>query len=115
QYSRPGRHEPTGRGAREPSDSDAPLRMLPPEQATTEGYDRDAYYQLASQKGTPLSGGNLKFQEVATQDRNSDYRINTTTNKAPHELQRGGLYKDHVGFDLKGRPRSNDPPGKGIL
>jgi RHS repeat-associated protein len=115
QYSRPGPHEPTGRGAREYSESDAPLRMLPPKDAITEGYDRDAYYQLASRENKPLSGGNLKFQEVATQDRKSDYNINTTTKEPPRELQRGGLYKDHVGFDIKGRPRSNDPPGKGIL
>ena len=115
QYSRPGPHEPTGRGAREPSESDAPLRMLPPKDATTEGYDRDAHYQLASRENKPLSGGNLKFQEVATQDPKSDYNINTTTKEPPHELQRGGLYKDHVGFDIKGRPRSSDPAGKAIL
>jgi uncharacterized protein RhaS with RHS repeats len=115
QFSKSGPHEPTGRGTTGPSESDAPLRMLPPKEATTEGNDRDAYYQLANHDGKPLSGGNLKFQEVATQDPKSDYNITTTTNKAPHELQRGGLYKDHVGFDIKGRPRSSDPAGKAIL
>jgi RHS repeat-associated protein len=115
QYSRPGPHEPTGQGAREFTESDLPLRMLPPKDATTEGYNRDAYYQLANHDGKPLSGGALKFQEIATQDPRSNYRINTTTKEPFHELQRGGLFKDHVGFDIKGRPRNNDPPGRDIL
>jgi hypothetical protein len=118
QFSRSGPHEPTGRGAREASESDAPWRMLLTEPETTEGYDRYAHYQLASNdnKPTPLSGGNFKFQEDAHPDPKSNYKnIKTTTDEPPRELQRGGLYKDHAGFDIKGRPKSDDPPTKAIL
>jgi hypothetical protein len=116
QFSRSGPHEPAGRGARAASESDAPWRMLLTEPQTTEGYDRDAHYQLASSDNKPLSGGKFRFQEDAHPDPKSDYKkFNTTTDKPPSELHRGGLYKDHVGFDIKGRPRSDDPPRKAIL
>jgi hypothetical protein len=115
QQSRLGPQEPAGRGSRAPSSSDEPLRMIPPKDATTEGYERYAYYQLASHEGKPLSGGNLKFQEVTTKDPQNKFNTETSDRKPPQELIRGGLFKDHIGFPLEHRPRSDDPTGKTIL
>ena len=112
QQSKLGPQEPTGRGSRAPSASDEPLRMLPPEEATTEGYGRYAYYQFANHDGKPLSGGNLKFQEVTTKDPKNTFDTETSDKKPPHELIRGGLFKDHIGF--KFRPEGR-PPGSATL
>jgi hypothetical protein len=115
QYSKPGPNEPVGTGSRVPSASDAPLRMLPPKETTTTGYERYAYYQLASREGKALAGGDLRFQEGTTRDRNSVYNTSTTDKKPPQPLTRGSLFKDHVGFPLEHRPRGNDKRGETIL
>jgi len=116
QRSRSGPQEPQGRGGRAPSTSDAPLRMTPQPQITNKSdgpFEKTVYDQLQASDGTPLSGGDLKFQEVTTQDfKKNAFRIGTSDDKPAAPLLRGGLFKDHVGFRFRPEGR---PPGTPTL
>lgn len=113
QHEGSGPKEPTGRGSRSPTESDEPLRMIPQPQLTEHHrYRGTCYNQLAARDATPLSGADLRFQEVTRRDPKSQFDILRSDDKPAKPLLRGGLFKDGIGF--KHRPE-NVRPGSAAL